>query len=75
MTRDLTRLQFVAALRRHGMEPVAFGYVAVTSKSEGCCELDVYAPNAGPRRRAQLAYLLRERDRYLASVAQERRKG
>jgi len=75
MPRDLTELQFRAALRRNGMQPVALGYVAVTSKSDGCCELDVYAPNAGPRRRDQLAYLLRERDQYLKSVERERRHG
>lgn len=73
MPRDLTRPQFLAALRRHGMKaeshsimPVdGIGYVNVTPTPSGG-GLRVYAPNAGDRRRDMLAYLLREKAKAVA---------
>lgn len=57
--RDLTREQFRRALERNGFRPVPYmgGYVDV---GDG---LHIYAPNAGPRRRSQIAYLIAERNR------------
>lgn len=58
-TRDLTAAQFAAALKRHGFEPVGFlGYFRLPGTRRY-----VSALNAGPRRRDQLAYLIRQRDR------------
>jgi len=62
MTRDLTQAQFIAACRRYGFEPQLFGYYKL-----GETPVCVHAPNAGPRRRDQLAYLLAEYEK-----AQER---
>lgn len=58
--RDLTKMQFAAALARNGIRPDAMGYYSVTSKSL------VYAANGGDTRRAQLAYLLQEQRRIVA---------
>lgn len=75
--RDLTGPQFAAALEKHGMTPVGryceglVGYVNVNPTPKGG-GLHVYAPNAGPNRRAQLAYLLREQERDQDRKAQMR---
>lgn len=61
-TRDMTKAQFLAALQRHGMRWEGFmGYVNLGVPGRSICS-SVY--NAGMNRRAQLAYLLRERERY-----------
>lgn len=57
----MTEAQFNAALAKHGMTRTALGYVCV--RDNGKSRLCVYPGNAGPRRRAQLAYLIRERDK------------
>lgn len=60
--RDMTQAQFDAALAKHGMQRTGFmGYVTVYRSARG--STSVYPGNAGTRRRAQLAYLLRERDK------------
>ena len=67
MTRDLTEKQFWAALRRRfpSAEPAGFlGYVRF--KFPGGGNISISRLNAGPRRREQLAYLLR-----LAAKAEE----
>ena len=67
--RDLTQAQFENALKRNGMKREMFGYVHVAEQSS------VYPRNAGRNRRAQLAYLLRERERILTREAQTPAKG
>lgn len=67
MSRDMSQVQFLAALRKHGMEQVGFGgYITVhrTYRPDGSqkSSLQVCRHNAGPRLRAQLAYLLRAKD-------------
>lgn len=57
VTRDISKRQFLAALKRHGMTPQGFlGYVEVLPGRLASIL------NAGTRRRDQLAYLLRCRD-------------
>jgi len=63
MARDMSQAQFDAALKRHNIRRDWFGYYVVTWKPNGTPRLHVYAGNAGPRRRSQLAYLLREQHR------------
>lgn len=58
--RDLTKMQFAAALARNGITPDSMGYYYVTSTSL------VYAANGGETRRAQLSYLLQEQRRIVA---------
>lgn len=60
MARDMTESQFRDALKRHGMTMTGLGYVCV--RDNGKSRLCVYPGNAGPKRRAQLAYLIRQRD-------------
>lgn len=68
MSRDMTAAQFEAALKRNGMERTGFmGYVCV--HRSGKSSSHVYPGNAGPNRRAQLAYLLREQARNQAEHA------
>lgn len=67
MSRDMTVAQFNKALAKHGMKWTALGYVCV--RDNGKSRVCVYPGNAGPRRRAQLAYLIRERDRDAARDA------
>jgi len=58
MARDMSKRQFRAALKRHGIKPRGFlGYHDIGNGTL------VSALNAGSRRRDQLAYLLRERDK------------
>jgi hypothetical protein len=71
MARDMTQKQFDEACQRHGFEPRGFmGYYRITKR------VSVSIRNAGPKRRDQLAYLLRmreeeeERDR-LAQITRE----
>lgn len=53
MKRDLTAIQFKAAVKRHGFTPVGFmGYYEIGNG------LTVSVLNAGPNRRAQLSYLI-----------------
>lgn len=63
-TRDMSRKQFAEALKRHGMHWEGFlGYVNLGIPAHHIC---VSVLNAGPSRRAQLAYLLLKRDEYIA---------
>lgn len=63
-SRDLTSGQFKASLARHGMTLQGFmGYVDMGLPNH---RLHVSGWNGGERRRDQLAYLLRERDRAIA---------
>lgn len=57
--RDLTRGQYIAALRRHGMTPGLMGYVRVNQSTL------VWSGNAGTNSsyRAKLSYLIREKER------------
>lgn len=64
-TRDLTKAQFLAALKRNGMESSCFGYIQVGGG------LSVYRHNGGERYRDQLAYLIRARDQHFAREAEE----
>ena len=70
-TRDLTKAQFDAAIARHGFKPLGFlGYYSLPEPNQ---RVSVSKFNAGDRRRAQLAYLLAEAERYekeKASAAQ-----
>lgn len=62
MERDMSKAQFEEALARHGMRHVGFmGYVelGIPGRRVSCSLW-----NAGKRRRDQLAYLLREKERY-----------
>lgn len=63
MSKDMSKREYLAALARYGMKsadyPFDFGYVDVGIPGH---KLHICASNAGPRRRDQLAYLLRERD-------------
>ena len=65
MKRDMTIRQFKEALVRHGMRgcPLA-GYVAMGPFGK-CSQALVYPRNAGPNRRAQLAYLLEQKERLI----------
>jgi hypothetical protein len=68
--RDLTQVEFSAALQRHGIGPRDFlGYHKVTGTPSGG-GLTVCAYNAGSRRRDQLAYLLKMQARELAKEAE-----
>ena len=69
--RDLTKSQFLAALKRNNMAYDYFGYVRVQADHPRQGGLHVYAGNAGPRLRDQLAYLIREQAKYLEREAQE----
>lgn len=66
MKRDLSRAQYHEQLRKIGMDPgsvIIDGYVNI-GHADGNTRgggLNVYGPNAGPRRRDQLRYLIRER--------------
>ena len=61
MTCDLTEIQFEAACKRQGFGPrEMMGYRDIGGEVLVCAE------NAGFNRRAQLAYLIRERDKWLA---------
>lgn len=66
--RDITQRQFDAALARHGMRKAGFmGYVDIGVPGQ---EIHVSVWNAGDRRRAQLAYLLRQRAWHEKRIAQ-----
>ena len=58
MKRDMTEAQFRRACERYGFMPgsIMGGYYLLPDTGGR----HVYAGNAGPRRRAQLAYLIRE---------------
>jgi hypothetical protein len=61
----MTKAQFVKRLAANGMVPTGFlGYVTVYRDERG--STSCYPGNAGPNRRAQLAYLLRERAKAIA---------
>ena len=56
--RDMTRKQFEAACERRGFKPEGFmGYYFTPSG------FSISALNAGPNKRAQLAYLIKENER------------
>ena len=61
--RDMSQKEFNAACERRGFRRVYFGYYSL-GHIPGYGELEVYAANAGDRRRDQLAYLIAERKRY-----------
>lgn len=62
MSRDMSKAAYQAALDKHGIKPTGFmGYMTVYRSEHGSSS--VHPGNAGPKRRAQLAYLLREKDR------------
>lgn len=56
--RDLSRKQFLSALARRGIKPDAFGYFDIGNGVHS------YARNGGSRRRSQLAYLIRQKERH-----------
>ncbi len=61
--RDMTQAQFLAALKRHGWSEAGFmGYVNMPLPGGG--SMNVSKLNAGSRRRDQLAYLLKARERH-----------
>lgn len=69
--KDLTQAQYDAKLTSYGMRATkqfALGYVEVVPGTMVC------AFNGGKSRSAQLAYLLRERDRLIAAQALAARK-
>jgi hypothetical protein len=67
--RDMSEKQFREALRRYGMTPQAFmGYVELGIPGHTACASHL---NAGPRRRAKLAYLLKEREKMEAQINQK----
>lgn len=59
MTRDMTKAQFDAALKRNNFKWGHFGFVKDLGSG-----LHIYAANAGSRRRDQLAYLIAVRRKY-----------
>lgn len=64
--KDFTKKQFLAALKRNGMVPSGgpfVGFVNVTPVPGTMQGTNVYAPNAGPNLRNQLAYLIREQEK------------
>ena len=65
--RDMTEQQFREALKRYGMVEAGFmGYVNINIPGH---HLEVSKLNAGSNRRAQLAYLLKCRDREMVECA------
>jgi hypothetical protein len=67
--RDMSERQFRDALRRYGMTPQPFmGYVELGIPGHTMC---VSHLNAGPRRRAKLAYLLSEREKAEKQINQK----
>jgi len=65
--RDMTQQQFREALKRHGMTEMGFmGYVNINIPGH---HLEVSKLNAGTNRRAQLAYLLKCREREMEECA------
>lgn len=64
--RDMSKKQFLAALKRHGMVPEGFmGYVRLNVSGQHVC---VSHWNAGNNLRAKLAYLLREQEKRQAEA-------
>jgi len=62
----MTEKQYRQALEKHGFRQAALGYVELPGVG-----VHVWAPNAGPRRRARLAYLLAELNRAESEAAKE----
>jgi len=61
MDRDMSKQQFAEALARYGMREAGFmGYVNINVPGH---HIEVSKWNAGDRRRAQLAYLLQNREK------------
>lgn len=62
MNRDMTEVQFRAACERRGFRKVfmGLGYYSLPDTP-----VQVWARNGGPRRRDQLAYLIREHAKIL----------
>ena len=54
--RDLTLAQFLTAAQRHGWTPDGFAGYFTRVRGAGAVSVSVW--NAGPYRRAQLAYLI-----------------
>jgi hypothetical protein len=64
--RDMSKVQFLAALKRHGMKPVGFmGYVEMFDGGLSVSMLNANTTN----RRARLAYLLDQKEKYEQSIA------
>ena len=62
MIKDMSKAQFTAACKRYGFKPTGIlGYFDVGIAEHN---LHVCAENAGARYRDQLAYLIRERDKW-----------
>jgi len=61
MTRDMTKEQFKSACKRRGFRPANFGG-GYYELGDG---LQVFIHNAGPIRRQQLAYLIKQKERFL----------
>jgi hypothetical protein len=65
--RDMSESQFRAALIWHGMKRVGFmGYVEMF---DGALSVSIFNANT-TNRRARLAYLLSEKEKYQASIAE-----
>ncbi len=58
-TRDMTKAEFAAACKRNGF--VAKGFLGYFQTPSGVC---ISALNAGPNRRSQIAYLIRENEKW-----------
>ena len=64
VVRDLSKTQFLAALKRRNIQPDYLGYYRVGNPDGSDGGLHLYAANAGDRRRSQLAYLIKEQQQY-----------
>ena len=70
--RDMSATAFLAALRRHGMVLIGFlGYVGIAGEPNPQRHCVSFL-NAGPTRRARLAYLLAEKEKFAAQEAERR---
>ena len=62
MTRDLTKKQFETRLKKNSIKRAFMGYYDIGGGVE------VYARNAGERRRDQLAYLLKAQNKHAKRI-------
>lgn len=56
--KDLSKSQYIAAMRKAGWVPEFMGYWSLTGHATSVCAL-----NGGPRRRDRLAYMLQAKER------------
>ena len=69
MIRDMSKSQFLAALERHGMKNAGFmGYVEIGIEGH---RISVCRFNAGKNLRAQLAYLIKSKERWQERIDEE----